>query len=67
MAHTDFTVLPAERLVLRRFRRADLPAFVGYRSDPAVARYQRWSAPFPLSFSAGLAQSPTRTLSPLSP
>lgn len=47
MAHADFTVLPAERLLLRRFRPADLPAFVAYRSDPAVARYQTWSAPFP--------------------
>jgi RimJ/RimL family protein N-acetyltransferase len=48
MAHVDFTVLAAERLVLRRFRRADLPAFVAYRSDPEVARYQSWSAPFPM-------------------
>ncbi len=48
MAHVDFTVLPAERLVLRRFRPADLPAFVAYRSDPEVARYQSWSAPFPM-------------------
>ena len=48
MAHEDFTVLAADRLVLRRFRPADLPAFVAYRSDPEVARYQTWSAPFPL-------------------
>ena len=48
MAHVDFTVLAAERLVLRRFRPADLPAFVAYRSDPEVARYQSWSAPFPM-------------------
>jgi RimJ/RimL family protein N-acetyltransferase len=48
MAHVDFTVLAAERLVLRRFRPADLPAFVAYRSDPEVARYQSWSAPFPV-------------------
>jgi RimJ/RimL family protein N-acetyltransferase len=48
MTHPDFTVLPAERLVLRRFRRADLPTFVAYRSDPEVARYQSWSAPFPM-------------------
>jgi RimJ/RimL family protein N-acetyltransferase len=47
MAHVDFTVLAAERLVLRRFRRADLPAFVAYRSDPEVARYQTWSPPYP--------------------
>ncbi|GAA1027499.1 GNAT family protein [Virgisporangium ochraceum] len=48
MAHVDFTVLAAERLVLRRFRPADLPAFAAYRSDPEVARYQTWSAPYPL-------------------
>ena len=48
MAHVDFTVLAAERLVLRRFRPADLPAFVAYRSDPEVARYQSWSAPVPM-------------------
>jgi RimJ/RimL family protein N-acetyltransferase len=49
MAHVDFTVLAADRLVLRRFRPADLPAFVAYRSDTEVARYQSWSAPFPLA------------------
>jgi RimJ/RimL family protein N-acetyltransferase len=48
MAHADFTVLAAERLVLRRFRPADLPTFAAYRSDPEVARYQSWSAPFGL-------------------
>ena len=31
-----------ERLRLRPFRAADLPAFVAYRSDPAVARHQSW-------------------------
>lgn len=30
------------RLRLRRFTAADLPAFVAYRSDPEVARYQSW-------------------------
>lgn len=37
-------VLPLEspRLVLRRFRPADVAAFVAYRSDPEVARYQGW-------------------------
>jgi RimJ/RimL family protein N-acetyltransferase len=48
MAHVGFTMLAAERLVLRRFRREDLPAFVAYRSDPEVARYQSWSAPYPM-------------------
>jgi RimJ/RimL family protein N-acetyltransferase len=31
-----------ERLTLRPFQRDDLPAFVGYRSDPEVARFQSW-------------------------
>ncbi|MEU1622415.1 GNAT family protein [Streptomyces sp. NPDC005722] len=33
------------RLRLRRFRPEDAPALAAYRSDPAVARYQGWSAP----------------------
>jgi RimJ/RimL family protein N-acetyltransferase len=36
-----------ERLVVRRFHAADAIAFAAYRSDPQVARYQSWSAPFP--------------------
>jgi RimJ/RimL family protein N-acetyltransferase len=51
-----------ERLVLRPFRAGDLPAFAGYRSDPEVARYQSWDAPYPaaeaerfLAAQAGLA------------
>jgi RimJ/RimL family protein N-acetyltransferase len=34
------------RLILRRFQDADLEAFVTYRSDPEVARYQGWDAPY---------------------
>ncbi|MBB5808253.1 aminoglycoside 6'-N-acetyltransferase [Saccharothrix ecbatanensis] len=41
--------LTTERLVLRPFTAADAPAFAAYRSDPDVARYQGWSAPFPLA------------------
>ena len=47
MPDTGFTVLAADRVVLRRFRPADLPAFTAYRSDPAIARYQGWDAPYP--------------------
>ena len=36
--------LTTERLVLRAFTRADLPAFTAYRNDPEVARYQSWSS-----------------------
>ena len=34
------------RLVLRALAPADLSAFVAYRSDPLVARYQGWEAPY---------------------
>ncbi|HVD15761.1 MAG TPA: GNAT family protein [Actinomycetota bacterium] len=46
MADTAFTTLTSDRLVLRRFRPEDLDAFVAYRSDPEVARYQGWEAPY---------------------
>ena len=32
------------RLQLRRFADADLPAFIAYRNDPDVARYQSWES-----------------------
>ena len=35
------------RLLIRRFRLADVDVFREYRSDPDVARYQSWDAPFP--------------------
>lgn len=41
-------LIATERLVLRRFRKADAPVLAAYRSDPHVARYQSWDAPFPL-------------------
>ncbi|MEU4428324.1 GNAT family protein [Actinoplanes sp. NPDC024001] len=40
--------MATERLILRRFRASDAPALAAYRSDPEVARYQSWEAPFPL-------------------
>lgn len=39
----SFDRIDTSRLVLRRFTEADLAAFVAYRSDPEVARYQSWS------------------------
>ena len=38
-------VLPVftERLILRRLRGKDIEAFIAYRSDPEVARYQNWT------------------------
>jgi RimJ/RimL family protein N-acetyltransferase len=38
-----------ERLLLRPFRAEDLPAFVAYRSDPEVARYQSWDATYSMA------------------
>jgi RimJ/RimL family protein N-acetyltransferase len=47
MPDEDFTELVSERLVLRRFQRGDLAELVRYRSDPQVARFQGWDAPYP--------------------
>jgi RimJ/RimL family protein N-acetyltransferase len=47
MADEGFTELAGPRLRLRRFAPADLDTFVGYRSDPEIARYQSWDAPYP--------------------
>ncbi|MCY1138443.1 GNAT family protein [Actinoplanes sp. Pm04-4] len=41
-------LIATERLVLRRFRKADAAPLAAYRSDPEVARYQSWDAPFPM-------------------
>jgi RimJ/RimL family protein N-acetyltransferase len=38
-----------ERLVMRPFDAGDLPAFVAYRSDPEVARYQSWDATYSMA------------------
>jgi RimJ/RimL family protein N-acetyltransferase len=54
-------LIATERLVLRHFRESDAATLSAYRSDPAVARYQSWDAPFSLdqalaavaSFAAG--------------
>jgi GNAT superfamily N-acetyltransferase len=46
MGDAAFTALTTQRLVLRRFRPQDLDAFVAYRSDPEIARYQGWEVPY---------------------
>jgi RimJ/RimL family protein N-acetyltransferase len=38
--------ISTDRLRLRPFQNGDLPAFIAYRSDPLVARYQSWEAPY---------------------
>ncbi|HEX3269392.1 MAG TPA: GNAT family protein [Ktedonobacterales bacterium] len=42
MQPIEFTTIETARLRLRRFGDADLPAFIAYRNDPDVARYQSW-------------------------
>ena len=46
MEDPAFEHLLTPRLVLRRFRAGDVEAFAAYRSDPEVARYQGWEAPY---------------------
>ena len=42
MVDATFERLTSARLVLRRFRAADIEPFVRYRADPAIARFQSW-------------------------
>jgi len=42
MSDGSFTRIESERLILRHFEDSDLPAFLAYRNDPEVARYQSW-------------------------
>ena len=41
--------ISTERLILRPFEVDDLEAFVAYRSDPEVARYQSWDSTYSLA------------------
>ena len=38
---------PGRAWVLRRFHSDDVAAFVAYRSDAQVVRFQSWDAPYP--------------------
>jgi len=42
------------RLILRSFREEDAEAFAAYRSDPRVAQFQSWEAPFSLEHARAL-------------
>jgi RimJ/RimL family protein N-acetyltransferase len=44
MSDAAFDRIKSQRLILRRFRDADLAPFVAYRNDPEVARYQSWDS-----------------------
>jgi aminoglycoside 6'-N-acetyltransferase len=48
MMDDEFAQLRTPSLYLRRFRESDVEAFARYRSDPGVARYQGWNAPYPM-------------------
>ncbi len=43
----NFSSIRTERLLLRTVRATDTEALVARRSDPAVAEYQNWVAPYP--------------------
>jgi RimJ/RimL family protein N-acetyltransferase len=47
--YSAVVLIATERLTLRRFRTSDAETLAAYRSDPEVARYQSWSAPYTLS------------------
>ena len=63
MEDTAFRSIATRRLRIRRFRPADATALAGYRSDPAVARYQAWDCPYPLAEARAFIES----LAPLAP
>jgi RimJ/RimL family protein N-acetyltransferase len=44
--------LESTRLILRTFEERDIRTFSAYRSDPEVARYQGWEAPYSLEQAA---------------
>jgi RimJ/RimL family protein N-acetyltransferase len=45
-------ILDTKRLLLRPLRDADVEPFAAYRSDPEVARYQGWDAPYSMEQAA---------------
>jgi RimJ/RimL family protein N-acetyltransferase len=54
------TEIVTERLRLRPFRRDDLPAFVAYRRDPEVGRYQSWESTYSMADAEALSCFATR-------
>ncbi len=49
-------LLETGQLLLRTFQDADVEPFMSYRSDPAVARYQGWEAPYSREAAAAFVQ-----------
>ncbi len=54
---TAFSQRRSQRLVIRRFRAADVASLAAYRSDPEVARHQGWQAPYPREVAASFVAS----------
>jgi RimJ/RimL family protein N-acetyltransferase len=54
--------IESERLILRSFLAEDASTFAAYRSDPLVAQYQGWDAPYSLElaqvFCAEMSRQP---------
>lgn len=49
--------ITTERLLLRPFRVDDLGAFVAYRSDPEIARYQSWEPTYAMGDAESFLES----------
>ena len=57
-------ILTSARLTIRPFRAADAPTLADYRSDPEVARYQHWSAPYSVDAAARMIAEMTDPAAP---
>ena len=66
MEDPTFATLETDRLVIRRFRDEDVPAFVAYRNDPEVAELQGWDLPYAASEAMDFIES-LRGLAPGTP
>ena len=42
MSHKKFCDIETQRVILRKFKKSDVEAFLKYRSNPQVALYQGW-------------------------
>jgi RimJ/RimL family protein N-acetyltransferase len=49
-------LLATDRLSLRQLEPGDAPVISAYRSEPDVARYQSWSAPYPVEAADSLVR-----------
>lgn len=56
-AEPGSVALRTERLLVRSMRPQDAATLAGYRSDPEVARYQGWDAPYSLDDARALVET----------